>query len=158
MSNIKYVVTSVETLISNEESKSQFEDLLKLQWLEVDHRRKSSDLDVDFDKYIKMGELGIHFIVVAYTNESLVGYNSIFISPSAHTKELTSLTDTIFIHKDYRKLGVGSKMIALAECESVERGAKHMMVTFKNDHPHPEIVKELGFFSYETIYAKYIGD
>ena len=62
MCNIKYVVTSVETLISNEESKSQFEDLLKLQWLEVDHRRKSSDLDVDFDTSI------LRWVSWAYTS------------------------------------------------------------------------------------------
>lgn len=148
----------MSTLVGDEMSKSQFELLTKCQWEEVDHRRKTSDLDIDYNKYLKMEELGVHYFVVAYTDTELVGYNSMFVSPSPHTKELTALTDTIFIKKEWRKSGIGSEMIRLAEVEAKERGAKNIMVTFKNDSPHPEIVKSQGFFSYETIYAKYIGD
>lgn len=158
MSDIKCVVTKVSTILGNEKSKAQFKSLIATQWEEVDHRRKTDVLDVDFSQYLEMEELGIHFIVVAYTDECLVGYNSMLVSPSPHTRELTAATDTIFIKKEYRKAGIGSEMIKLAEQEARVRGAKHIMVTFKNDSPHPEIVKEQGFFSYETIYAKYIGE
>lgn len=158
MSDLKYAVTSVKTILSNEESKAQFEELLREQWVEVDHRRKTSDLKVDFDKYIQMGELGVHYVVVAYTDSKLVGYNSMFLSVSPHTGELTATTDTIFLRKEYRATGAGSKLVSLGEVEAKAKGAQNIMVTFKNDQPHPNIVKEHGFFSYETIYAKYIGD
>lgn len=158
MSNIQCVKTNMSTVVGNEEAKRQFEELIKLQWEEVDHRRKTSKLNVDFDKYVKMEELGAHFMIVAYEGGQLLGYNSIFITPSPHTGELTALTDTIFLKKQYRKGQVGSEMIKLAEDVAKSKGAKHFMVTFKNDKPHDNIVKDLGFFSYETIYAKYIGD
>lgn len=158
MSNIKYVVSNISTILKDEKAKSQFTDLLELQWLEVDHRRKTGSLDVDFDQYLKMESLGVHFLVVAYTDDKLIGYNSMFVSPSPHTGELTATTDTIYISKEYRKFGIGSSLIELAEYESTKRGCKHIMVTFKNDQPHPTIVEDLGFFSYETIYAKHIGD
>lgn len=158
MSDIKYVITKMSTLIGNEVAKAQFESLLKLQWEEVDHRRKTSNLSVDFEKYVSMEEAGVHFMVVAYKSGELVGYNSMFISPSPHTGELTALTDTIFVKKQYRKGSVGKGLISLAEEASRSKGAKHFMVTFKNDKPHDNIVEDLGFFSYETIYAKYIGD
>lgn len=158
MSKVKCTVTKISTILEYTEAKEQLESLLGLQWCEVDHRRKTSELDVDFDKYLKMEEMGVHFIVVAHTDKELVGYNSMFVSPSPHTRELTALTDTIFIKKEYRSEGLGSELIRVAEIEAKERGAKNIMVTFKNDSPHPEIVKDLGFFSYETIYAKYIGD
>jgi GNAT superfamily N-acetyltransferase len=151
-------VVSISDIVNNKEAKQQFIGLVEEQWLEVDHRRKTSKLDVDFDKYIKMDDLGIHFIVLAYTDEELVGYDSMFISPTPHTGEITALTDSMFIKRKYRKGGLGTVMIKMAEGEAKARGAKHMMVTFKNDSPHPEIVKDLGFFSYETIYAKTLGD
>lgn len=147
----------MEHIQSNEEAKERFDELTQDQWAEVDHRRKTSDLNLDFDKYVMMGDAGMHFIVLAHTDTELVGYLSIFITESLHTREITALTDTIFIKKDCRKGGLGSDMIARAERECIERGAKNFMVTFKNDSPHPEIVEKHGFFSYETIYAKYIG-
>jgi len=155
--NIKCKVIKLSTLLSSEEGERQFRELVKYQWLEVDHRRKTSALDIDFNKYLKLEEAGFHYMVVAFSDKELVGYNSMFASPSPHTGELTALTDTIFIKKEYRKGGLGSTMIKLAEEEAKTRGCAHIMVTFKNDQPHPEIVKELGFFSYETIYSKYIG-
>lgn len=158
MSNVTCKVVSISDIVNSEEAKQQFIGLVEEQWLEVDHRRKTSKLDVDFNKYIKMDDLGIHFIVLAYTDEELVGYDSMFISPTPHTGEITALTDSMFIKREYRKGGLGTTMIKMAEGEAKARGAKHMMVTFKNDSPHPEIVKDLGFFSYETIYAKALGD
>lgn len=158
MSNVKCKVVKLSELLSHEEGERQFKELIETQWLEVDHRRKTSDLDVDFSKYLKLEELGVHYIVLAYLKAELVGYNSMFSAESPHTGELTATTDTIFIKKGYRKGGLGSEMVRLAEEEAKSRGCKHIMVTFKNSSPHPSIVEDLGFFSYETIYSKYIGE
>jgi GNAT superfamily N-acetyltransferase len=135
-SDVKCKVVSISDIISSEEAKQQFTKLVEEQWLEVDHRRKTSELNVDFTKYEQMDGLGVHFIVLAYTNEELVGYDSMFISPSPHTGEVTALTDSMFIKRKYRKGGLGTTMIKMAEEEAHSRGAKHMMVTFKNDSPH----------------------
>lgn len=158
MSNVKCVVSKMSTIISNDVAKAQFVDLLEAQWLEVDHRRKTGSLDVDFDKYIQMEELGVHYMVFAFEGDLLVGYSSMLYSESPHTKQVTALTDSMYIRKEYRKGGLGSKIIKIAEKEAKVRGCDHIMVTFKNTHPHPSIVEDLGFFSYETIYAKAIGD
>tara|TARA_R110000772_G_scaffold129472_2_gene237593 strand:- start:8767 stop:9243 length:477 start_codon:yes stop_codon:yes gene_type:complete len=158
MSNIKCVVSSISTLLSSEVATAQFVSLIEAQWVEVDHRRKTGGLDLDFDRYLGLEEAGVHFMVFAFEGDKLVGYNSMLYSESPHTKEMTALTDSMYILKEYRKGGLGSDMIKLAESEAKSRGCKHIMVTFKNSHPHPSIVEELGFFSYETIYAKQIGD
>tara|TARA_R110000823_G_C15952958_1_gene502552 strand:- start:30597 stop:31073 length:477 start_codon:yes stop_codon:yes gene_type:complete len=157
MSNVKYAVSDMATVISTEESKAQFEELLALQWEEVDHRRKHTALNLDYDKYIKMAELGSHFMVFAFTKEELVGYTSMYISESPHTRSLVALTDSMYVRKEYRKVGCGQALITEAEAHSKTLGARDLMVTFKNDSPHPDIVKDLGFFSYETIYSKHIG-
>ena len=152
--NITCKVCKISDVLKSEEAKEQFCNLVEMQWLEVDHRRKSDGLNIDFDKYLKMEELGVHYIVLAYTDEAIVGYCSMFCSESPHTKDLTSLTDSMYILKEYRSLGLGTSMLAKAEEEALLRGCRHMMVTFKNSQPHPNIVEELGFFSYETVYSK----
>jgi len=129
-----------------------------MQWQEVDHRRKTSELDVDFSQYLKMQEIGMHYVVFALDDEKIIGYMSMFNAQSPHTREMTATTDTVFISKEYRKQGLGSGMVKEAEKEAINRECKHIMITFKNDHRHDNIVNDMGFFSYETIYAKYIGD
>ncbi len=157
MSSIECEVCQISWVLESAQEGAQLKELIATQWEEVDHRRKTSNLDVKFDKYLEMEELGVHFIVMAYDGADVIGYNSMFISPTPHTGEITALTDTIFIKKEYRQCGLGTELIRLAEEESKKRGATNIMVTFKNNDSHPAIVQELGFFSYETIYAKYIG-
>ena len=149
------VIPLKDVLESNQ--RACFEHLLCLQWQEVDHRRKTSDFNVDFDKYLTMQDIGMHYIVFALDAGMIIGYMSMFCAESPHTREITATTDTIYIDKKYRKNGLGVKMIKTAEEEAKNREAKHIMITFKNDQKHPKIVEECGFFSYETIYSKYIG-
>ena len=132
-------------------------DLVSDQWGEVDHRRKTSQLDVMEETYSKMEAIGVHYIVLAESDDTIVGYNSMFITNSPHTSTLHAVTDTIYVSPSVRGDGVGTGLIKGAEEEAKSRGAEHIMVTFKNDQGHPNIVEELGFFSYETIYSKAIG-
>jgi hypothetical protein len=49
---------------------------------------------------------------------------------------------------------VGSGLIEASAEEGKRRGAEHIMITLKNDKPHPNLIDELGFYSYETVYSK----
>lgn len=158
MSDIKCKVVKVSDIISNEYAAEYFKGMIETQWDEVDHRNENSSLDVDFDKYIQMEEMGIHFLVLAFSKTDIVGFNSILISPSPHTKELMAYTDTIYVSKDHRGTGLGLDMIKVAEYEARSRGCKHMSVTFKNGTDHDNLVEEIGFKPYEVVYSKFIGD
>lgn len=158
MSDLICFATTMSDILADESATAKLKELVWTQWDEVDHRRKTSILDVDFSRYLQLDAAGIHYAVVAFDGNELIGYNSMLIAESPHNREMTATTDTIFIKKEYRKGGLGTQMIKIAEEEAKKRGATNIMVTFKNSDSHPEIVKELGFFSYETIYAKHIGD
>jgi GNAT superfamily N-acetyltransferase len=149
--------TTMTDILADESATKKLKQLVWDQWEEVDHRRKTSILDVDFSKYLELDALGVHYAVLAFDCNELIGYNSMLITESPHNRKIIATTDTIFIKKEYRKGGLGTQMIKIAEEEAKKRGASDIMVTFKNSDNHPEIVKELGFFSYETIYAKHIG-
>jgi GNAT superfamily N-acetyltransferase len=150
-------VTSASVLLSNECAKHQLNNLIKSQWGEVDVRSNTSCVDVDFEKYIEMDKLGLHFVAVAYTNDKLVGYMSIILSESPHNKELLAITDSIFISEDFRGSGLGSSLIKEVESECKLRGVKDLLLTFKEDHPHHQIITDSGFTKYEVVYSKHIG-
>lgn len=135
----------------------QIKDLVALQWEEVDHRRKTSMLDVMETTYEAMEDKGIHYVVLATQEDIIVGYVSMFIVDSPHTGTLHATVDTIYTNSEMRDLGIGTGLIEEAEVEAKALGAQHIMVAFKNNQNHPNIVEELGFFSYETIYSKAIG-
>lgn len=150
MDNVDYIVVNSDVLAESE----WFNNLIAKQWLEVDERRKSSDLNVQWDSYINASNLGMQFWVLALRGESVLGYVSMLLTPSMHTGELTALTDTMYVIPEERGSGVGSGLINKVEEVVRERGAKHLMVTFKNDVNHAPIVERLGLFNYETVYCK----
>jgi len=133
-------------------------ELVAKQWEEVDHRRKTSKLNVVEDFYKTAEEAGIHFIVAAIDGDKVAGYISLFYQDSPHTGTLHVVTDTVYVNSEYRHSGVGKEMIKIAEEEAKRIGAEHFMITFKNEYDHSSIVEDLGFFSYQTIYSKALVD
>ncbi len=155
MSEIVFSIPTSEFLSTD----VQFNNLLLQQWEEVDDRRKTSELNVQWDSYKASDEAGMHVWLLAVEYDEagfpfVKGYISLFLCPSMHTGELTALTDTMYVVPSERGTGLGSELIAQAEKVIKEKGAKHFMVTFKNDVNHAPLAERLGLFNYETVYCK----
>lgn len=150
MSNVSFEVVEADNL------ELYFGEAVEQQWLEVDDRRKSSELDVQWDIYRQAVSMGSCAWIAAWDDNSdtLLGYISLLLAPSLHTGELTMLTDTIYVLPNGRGQGVGKALLEKAEALGRSIGVKHFMTTFKNSVDHSKLVDGLGFFNYETIYCK----
>jgi GNAT superfamily N-acetyltransferase len=146
------------SIVGFTEAWPQIRNLVKSQWGEVDHRAVESHLDVMEQTYTNMEDLGLHYVVLATEDKEVFGYDSMMITENPHTSELTALTDTMYISPEKRKAGLGREMIKVAEEEAVRRGALRMCIVLKNNQRHEDLVDGLGYFSYETIYSKYLKD
>jgi GNAT superfamily N-acetyltransferase len=133
-------------------------DLISLQWDEVDHRAKESKLQVVEETYCSMEDLGVHYVVLVKDDDTIIGYSSMMLTDNPHTGEKTALTDTMYIHPEYRKQGVGREMIKASEEEATSRGAVRMCIVLKNNQEHDSLVDNLGYYSYETTYSKFLKD
>jgi len=141
--------------IQPDELEASVSPLTVIQWQEVDERRKSSEINVQWDSYRAMMDMGKNHWLGVYTDKAeLVGYISFFLTESLHTGELTALTDTTYVLKEYRGGNVGKALISNAMDMAKALGAKHFMSTFKNGVDHEQITKDLGLFNYETVYCK----
>jgi len=160
MSNLKYQFVESSELEKN----ARFNELLLNQWDEVDDRRKTSELNVQWQSYKAADDNRMHFWLLAIqydeegNQEDILGYVSMFLCPSMHTGELTALTDTIYVVQSARGTGVGRTLLSKAEEYVTKRGASHMMVTFKNAVNHAKLADQLGLFNYETVYCKPLGE
>lgn len=134
------------------------QEIVKAQWIEVDHRAVESKLKVMEETYSKMEELGLHYVILAKEDGEVFGYDSMMITENPHTEELTALTDTMYISPEKRKLGLGREMIAAAEEEAIRLGAVRMCIVLKNNQKHEDLVDGLGYYSYETTYSKYLKE
>lgn len=131
------------------------EEAINQQWLEVDERRKTSPLNVQWVSYERAIDMGVNFWLVAESEEEgLLGYISVFLTPSMHTGELTALTDTIYVLPNGRGKGVGKELLKASMLYAKSKGAVHFMATFKNNVDHSNIANDLGMFNYETLYCK----
>ncbi len=156
MSKVFYHVVPSDELQLN----ARFNELLLIQWDEVDERRKSAELNVQWESYKAADRAGMQFWLLAIEYDSdgnqtdILGYISMLVCPSMHTGELTALTDTMYVLPSQRGTGVGTQLLSKAEAIVAAKGAKHMMVTFKNDVNHAPLADRLGLFNYETVYCK----
>lgn len=159
MSDFKYQIVESSELEKN----ARFNELLLNQWDEVDDRRKTSELNVQWQSYKVADANRMHFWLLAIqydedgNQEDILGYISMFLCPSMHTGELTALTDTIYVVQHARGSGVGRALLVKAEEYVAKRGVVHMMVTFKNAVNHEKLADQLGLFNYETVYCKPLG-
>lgn len=150
MNNISFEIVPADQL------ETVFGEVVVQQWEEVDERRKTSDLNVQWDTYRQAVTVGSCAWIAAWDKDQdvLLGYISLLLCPSLHTGELTMLTDTIYVLPNGRGQGVGKKLLERAEELGRQIGVKHFMTTFKNSVNHNHLVEALGFFNYETIYCK----
>lgn len=152
MSSIKY---AVETL---DECLEEMKPILKAHYEEVAMYQDKVPLAPDYDKYYALEEMGVFHIVTVRDSGTLIGYFLSIVTPNLHYSEnLYAVNDILYLHKDYRSLGVGQKMFAFAEDRLKELGVSVIAIHMKTALPFDPLCKGMGYDYAERNYTKYIG-
>lgn len=70
------------------------------------------EINLDWDTYYHMEDIGVFYLFTVRDDDQLIGYCSFIISPDPHYGgRLAALQDSLFVTKEYRKKGVGEKLI-----------------------------------------------
>lgn len=103
------IITSIESLMYehfNEVSKSKL------------------TLNVNWELYKTLQEKSILIALGAFEDDLLVGYAALVVTePPHYMGHKIAVSDTIFVHKNFRKSTHGLKLISIAEKLAKERGA-----------------------------------
>lgn len=135
--------------------KREVETLSQLEWEEVNHFKDIFPLDIDWELYYKLEDLGLFKVFTVRDDKTLVGYFSVIASPALHSSGRFRVgNDALFLHKDYRKNFIGVKLIQFVEQCLREDGFHQLQITFTEKNDITPMLNWLGYEKVETKFEK----
>ena len=130
-------------------------ELLALDWEEVGRSEDIYPLDLDWKLYQLLEDNNSLKIFTARFEGKLVGYFTVVVSPSLHSKgKFVAANDAIFLHPNYRKGLFGTKLFKFAERCIKEDGFQDLQVIYTERFDISPLLARLGYVKVETKYEK----
>jgi hypothetical protein len=120
--------------------------LFPQHWKELAVNQEKIKLDIDAERYAKMEELGMLYILTARRGERLIGYLMAFLMPHFHYKSagLMAVTDMYFVLPEFRT-GTGLRLFLNFEQRMRELGVVQMITSCKLHSDHTALLERLGW-------------
>jgi GNAT superfamily N-acetyltransferase len=129
--------------------------LLEAHWHESARNKHLMVLKPDVARYQALEAAGALLSLVAYVDETIVGYSVNIVSPHLHYADLLCAhNDVLFVAKEYRERSLGLKLIRETERAARARGAHLMLWHAKEDTALSSILPKMGCKVQEIIYTK----
>lgn len=135
------------------EVRGELEPLLWAHYDEVALYKDSVPLDVDWERYAALDQLGMLKVFTVRSGETLVGYAVFFVGPHMHYRRTSyANNDVLFVHPRYR--GAGIRLIRFAERALKEMGVERILFHVKVDHDFRPILHRMGYADEDVIVGK----
>lgn len=129
--------------------------LIENHFAEAYPSRETFSLDMDWDMYAKLEDMGLVKIFTARDNDKLVGYLWVILSPNLHSKGTTVASDDgLFVSKEYRGKQVAQDLIRFTEQCLREDGLKVFYISGTHENPIEPLMNRMGYSPIETKYQK----
>ncbi len=158
MDDLKGITFQLEKMIK---IKKELIPLFAIHDDEVRMKTHAFPLDVDWETYGRLEDMGVVSVSTARDNRKLIGYFIYIILPSLHAKTMHFADgDAFYLDKDYRKSTIAARLLAFAEKDLIRRGAKAVIHKSKdylsnnNGVPYGRFFEDKGYVKYETSYVK----
>jgi len=130
-------------------------ELLRLHWQEIAPYKDILTLNPNTEYYRSAEKSGALHIITARMDGRLIGYIAMLLAPHLHYKHVLVATDDIhFLHKDFRKGSIGTRLFLAAEKIMRELGAKIMVLRTKASHNHGVLFERIGYTPLDIVYCK----
>jgi GNAT superfamily N-acetyltransferase len=137
------------------DSKEEIMPLLELHYDELTLHKHIAKLDVNWDYYQRLQNKGKLFYLAVRDEGRLIGYSLFSVGYSPHYKELKAATnDVLFLHKLYRRGGVGIKMIKRSETELKAIGVQKILWHAKQNNSLSDLLSALGYGVEDILMSK----
>ena len=129
--------------------------LIEDHFSEVYPAREVYDLEMDWDTYAKLEDLGMLKIFTARDGSALVGYLWVIVSPNIHSKgNYTACDDGLFVASSHRGKSVAVKLIKFVEKCLKEDGFKTLHLVGTSEKPIDSLVERMGYKQIETKFQR----
>jgi GNAT superfamily N-acetyltransferase len=136
----------------------EFDALLKPHMAEINvSERLGFKFKPDYNKYVKLQELGILVVVTCRHHKRLIGYTVFGISPNIRYGDCNlAKEDLYYIVPEYRGKGIGKKLFIETEKVLKDKGANQIIFTTKTYSDNSHIFEKLGYEFFEKLFTKRI--
>lgn len=141
-----------------------FEDLLFLNWEELEHHKDVSPLDVNWPAYLAYEKAGHYKLGLLRLDGELIGYSGFFVQPPLHHRStLWAVNDMVYLAPEHRRGLTGAYLIREAERLLKAMGARVIMYGAKPDHNLDSkrdrdsvslLLQKLGYGAFEHTWSK----
>lgn len=149
-----------ELVFSPAKFEDRYEDIKQffgLHWQETKTTAETSELKVDYNRYLALEQAGMLYFVVAKSavNNQIVGYFVGILAPTTiHPNELWCLTDHYFLAPNFRKWNNGQKFIKFVEADLKGRGLSGLKIMTRPNLNRGKVLERLGYSEMEIVYFK----
>jgi GNAT superfamily N-acetyltransferase len=146
---------------------SGIEDLIALNWEEVEDVKTVSPLAIDWASYRQLENQKVLRVGLMRHAGRLVGYNIFFVKPTLHSRDtIWAVNDLVYLDPEYR-LGLnGVRLIVEAEELLRKDGVKVILYGAKPSRDLGEtdrrgsvaqLLQKLGYGAFDTSWVKALG-
>lgn len=120
-------------------------ELASAHWLETESYRHNQPFAPSFDRYVSYDKAGWLMQVTARDQGRLVGYATMYVTPSMHSQSMIATEDTYFLLPEYRKGRNAIQLLDFTERECARRGAVEITMTSKLTNKAGRILELRGY-------------
>jgi GNAT superfamily N-acetyltransferase len=133
-------------------------ELLRAHYEEVAALKSAFKLNPDWNRYDQLHREGKLGFIAAYDGLAglgMVGYLAFIVEPHMHYKDtMTAIGDVHYVLPEWRRRGVGVRLIRKAESVAKMRGAKWFVLREKIDHRHGDLYQVMGYKPIDIVHLK----
>lgn len=142
---------------SLDELREELGSLAHEHWLELEDNKKLFKLSIDWPEYyVKQFNNEVVSLAVRHHGE-LVGYSVTLLCIPIHSDAITiGVNSAVFLRKEHRGGGLGSRLILATESAVRQRGAKGMSWHAKPTTSMAQMMERMGYEVQHTTYSRSI--
>ena len=112
-------------------------------------------LNPDKELYKKLESINMLFCAGAYEGELLVGFIAAMVTPLPHYTSIMGATiDSFYVAPEYRKFGLGKRLLAVAEEKAIILGAEMSFMSAPIDSRLAKAASLFGYRPTTKVYTK----
>lgn len=139
--------------------KEEIKPIIQSHWEEIALNKDKIALNPDEAMYELLDNNGTLRCYIARDSGKMIGYFVVILSNHMHYSEhIFATNDVIFLSEEYRKTGLGFKMVSFVEDDLKKNNVSVLVINTKVKKPFDSLLEGAGYTCVERLYSKYIGD
>ncbi len=136
-------------------AQDEVQPLAEMEWEESGH--PTTKLNIDWDTYAKLEDLGKLQFYTARKDSKLIGYFVVLlVNPLTVAHETVAYYDSIYVHPDHRRSRVAINMFSFVEKCIKSDKITRVVASSSSMNPIDKLLNRLGYSEIETKFEKVI--